>query len=269
MTRQIVVTGGASGIGAAAVNLFADEGARVVVLDRAEPPAAQTRAGVSWLPCDLTDPAAIDAAVGRIDGDVDVLCNIAGVSGVASIETVIAVNFAAVRRLTDRLAPQVTSGGAVVNLASTAGWRWRDALPALGELIRTDTWDATLAWSEKNLPSGYDAYERSKQGIIVWTSVAAQQYLGRFRVNAVSPGPVETPLLADFYESMGHEELDPLTARGGGRNGTPDEVARVVQFLAAPESSWINGTDVVVDAGAEMAEMLASEGFLPTLGGTA
>jgi NAD(P)-dependent dehydrogenase (short-subunit alcohol dehydrogenase family) len=265
MTRQIVVTGGASGIGAATVDLFVGEGSRVVVLDRTEPQPAQSGAGVSWLPCDLTDPAAIDAAVDRIDGEVDVLCNIAGVSGVAPVETVVAVNFAAMRHLTDRLAPRIVSGGAVVNLASTAGWRWRDALPALGELIRSDTWDATLAWSEKNLSSGYDAYERSKQAVIVWTSVAAQRHLGRFRVNAVSPGPIETPLLADFYESMGHEELDPLTARGGGRNGTPDEVARVVRFLAAPESSWINGTDVVVDAGAEMAEMLAADGIVARL----
>jgi NAD(P)-dependent dehydrogenase (short-subunit alcohol dehydrogenase family) len=262
MTRQIVVSGGASGIGAAVVDMFAREGSQVAVLDRTQPQAAQVHAGVSWLPCDLTNPAAIDEAVDQIDGDVDVLCNIAGVSGVAPVGTVIAVNFAAVRHLTDRLAPRIVSGGAVVNLASTAGWRWRDALPALGELVRTDTWEATIAWAEKNLPTGYDAYERSKQAVIVWTSVAAQQYLGRFRVNSVSPGPVETPLLADFYESMGHEELDPLTARGGGRNGTPDEIARVVRFLTVPDSSWINGTDVVVDAGAEMAEMLASEGIL-------
>ena len=265
MSRKVVVTGGASGIGAAVVAAFAAQGAQVIVLDRTEPASDKSAAAAQWVQCDLTDRASIDAAVDAIGGDVDVLCNVAGVSGVAPVETVMAVNFLSVRYLTDRLADRMSAGGVVVNLASTAGWRWREALPALKELLATSEWDYSFAWSRENLPTGYDAYERSKQAVIVWTSVAAQTYLGKFRVNSVSPGPVETPLLADFYESMGHEELDPLTKRGGGRNGTPAEIANAVLFLAGPESSWVNGTDVVVDAGAEMAEMLAAEGIVPPL----
>jgi NAD(P)-dependent dehydrogenase (short-subunit alcohol dehydrogenase family) len=263
--RKVVVTGGASGIGAAIVDAFIAEGAEVTVLDRTVPADGGAAAGVRWLACELTDPSSIDRAVEEIGGPVDVLCNVAGVSGTAPIATVVAVNFLAVRHLTARLAYRINTGGSVVTLASTAGWRWRDALPALGELLATNGYDDAMAWADTNLPGGYEAYVRSKQAVIVWTSAAAQQHLGRFRVNCVSPGPVETPLLADFYDSMGHAELDPLTARGGGRNGTPREIADVVHFLTTPASAWVNGTDVVVDAGAEMAEFLAREGIVPPL----
>lgn len=264
MSRNVVVTGGASGIGAAIVDAFVEEGARIVVLDRAEPQG--DREQITYIPCNLADRQAIDAAVDALIGEIDVLCNVAGVSGVAPVPTVMSVNFLAVRYLTARLAPQIVPGGAVVSLASTAGWRWRNAMADLKELLALDDWDDALEWTRAHVTTGYGAYERSKQAVIVWSSVAAQQYLGRFRVNSVSPGPVETPLLADFYESMGHEELDPLTARGGGRNGTPTEIAQAVHFMAGPASSWINGTDVVIDAGAEMAEMLAAEGLIPPMG---
>jgi NAD(P)-dependent dehydrogenase (short-subunit alcohol dehydrogenase family) len=266
MSRKVVVTGGASGIGAAVVEVFAEDGDEVTVVDRASRDEASGGTSAKhWIACDLSDQGSIDRAVEEIPNGVDVLCNVAGISGVAPVRTVMAVNFLAVRHLTDSLAPAIAPGGSVVTLASTAGWRWRDALDELTQLTGISGWDESLAWAEANLPTGYDAYERSKQAVIVWTSVAAQQYLGRFRVNCVSPGPVETPLLADFYQSMGHEELDPLTARGGGRNGTPKEIANVVRFLAGPASSWINGTDIVVDAGAEMAEELAARRVLPKL----
>jgi NAD(P)-dependent dehydrogenase (short-subunit alcohol dehydrogenase family) len=76
---------------------------------------------------------------------------------------------------------------------------------------------------------------------------------------------VQTPLLDEFYEAMGHEELDPLTARAGGRNGLPDEIADVVMFLAGGGSRWINGTDVPADNSAEMSEFLAAQGFIERL----
>src|SRR5262249_28116017 len=114
-----------------------------------------------------------------------------------------------------------------------------------------------------DIPDGHTAYTRSKEAVVVFSAVAAQQYLGRFRVNSVSPGPIETPLLAELYQAMGHAELDPLTARSGGRNGRPDEVAAVVVWLASPQANWVNGTDVPVDHGAEMAEFLAAQDVIP------
>jgi NAD(P)-dependent dehydrogenase (short-subunit alcohol dehydrogenase family) len=247
-TRVVAVTGGASGIGAAVVQRFVDEGATVVVFDRTAQPIAQ-----STIMVDLNDPDSIAKAVDNLQDPVDVLCNVAGVSGSDSPEQVMGVNFLGLRMLTELVADRMTTGGSVVSVASTAGWYWRSHLPEVAALVETSDFAAGLDLTRQLSLDGYNAYVRSKEAVIVWTSHAAQRYRGRLRLNSVSPGPVETPLLPAFYDSMGHEELDPLTELAGGRNGQPDEIAAVVQFLASADAAWINGTDVVVDGGAEMA----------------
>jgi NAD(P)-dependent dehydrogenase (short-subunit alcohol dehydrogenase family) len=247
-SRTIAVTGGASGIGAAIVQRFIDAGATVVVFDRIAPPLAS-----STIIVDLTDPDSITKAVDNLQGSVDVLCNVAGVSGSDLPEHVMGVNFLGLRMLTELVAERMRPGGCVVSVASTAGWYWRSHLDEVTALLRTSDYATGLDLTRQLGLDGYTAYVRSKEAAIVWTSHAAQRYRGQLRLNTVSPGAVETPLLAAFYDSMGHEELDPLTELAGGRNGQPDEIAAVVQFLASADASWINGTDVVVDGGAEMA----------------
>ncbi|MET8080322.1 coniferyl-alcohol dehydrogenase [Streptomyces sp. NPDC005303] len=247
-SRTVVVTGGASGIGDTVVRRFAAQGDEVFVLDR-KPGSATAQ----YVETDLNDCSSIDAAVEALRKPVDVLCNVAGVSGTSPVPLVLGVNFFGLRHLTDRLVPKMTAGGAVVSVASTAGWYWRNHLEQVTRLVQAPTFEAGVQAGVEALTNGKDAYTRSKEALIVWTSYAAQRYRGHVRLNTVSPGPVETPLLPEFYDSMGHEELDPLTELAGGRNGRPEEIASVIGFLAGPESSWINGTDVVVDAGAEMA----------------
>lgn len=258
--RTIVVTGGSSGIGAAIVSTLEAAGDRVIVLDRMEPAA-----GGPYVSCDLSDAGSIEAAVAQLPDSIDILVNSAGVSGLVPIPTVLAVNFYGLRRMTDALMDRIVDGGCVISVASTSGWFWRDHLDEVSEIIAART-DAEVAdVIARLIPDGYTAYARSKEAVVVWSAVAAQQHLGRVRFNSVSPGPIETPLLADFYEAMGHAELDPLTARSGGRNGRPEEIAAVVRFLASPEAMWVNGTDVPVDHGAEMAEFLAARGVIPAL----
>lgn len=258
--RTVVVTGGSSGIGAEVVRRFEADGDHVTVVDLK--PAPDGRVVVR---CDLADPASVAAAAAALPAAVDVLVNAAGVSGLAGPDTVLAVNFFGLRSLTEAVLPQIVPGGCVVNVASTSGWFWRDHLDDVGELLRARDPDEIAAVVARVASDGYTAYARSKEAVIVWTTVAAQQHLGRVRVNSVSPGPVETPLLSEFYEAMGHAELDPLTARAGGRNGTPAEIASVVLFLASPTAHWVNGTDIPVDHGAEMAEFLAARGVVQPL----
>lgn len=247
-SRVIVVTGGSSGIGAAVVRRFVNEGATVEVLDRHPQPLAHNTIVV-----DLNDPASISRAVEQLPPSVDVLCNVAGVAGSEAPGLVMGVNFLGLRHLTDLIADRMNVGGCVVSVASTAGWNWRTHLDEVTKLVRTPDFAAGADLARAMALDGYNAYVRSKEAVIVWTSHAAQQYRGRLRINSVSPGQVETPLLASFYESMGHDELDPLTELAGGRNAQPDEIAAVVQFLASADATWVNGTDVVVDGGAEMA----------------
>lgn len=259
-SRTVIVTGGASGIGAAVVTAFEAMGDRVVIVDRQSPESTR-----DFVLCDLSDRESIEKAVSGLPERIDVIVNSAGVSGLAGIPTVMAVNFYGLRQLTEALLPRIHDGGCVVSVASTSGWYWRDHLDELREIIAARSDEDIIAVTRRHVTDGYVAYARSKESVIVWTTIAAQENLGRVRFNSVSPGPIETPLLAEFYEAMGHAELDPLTARSGGRNGYPSEIASVVTFLASPDASWVNGTDVPVDHGAEMAEFLAAQGVLPAL----
>src|SRR5512135_726939 len=115
--RTVVVTGGSSGIGAEIAAQFEARGDHVVVLDRN--PRADGRPVVI---CDLADPASVDAAALDLPGTIDVLVNAAGVSGLAGVPIVMAVNYYGLRQLTETLAPRITDGGCVVNVASTSGW---------------------------------------------------------------------------------------------------------------------------------------------------
>jgi NAD(P)-dependent dehydrogenase (short-subunit alcohol dehydrogenase family) len=256
--RVVVVTGGASGIGRSIVEKFLANESEVWVLDRNQP----ANFYVKYISVDLSDTHSIELAVEQLPEHVDVLVNAAGVSGLLPIPTVMAVNFYGLRTLTEALASRINAGGAVVNIASTSSWYWRDHLMDVHKLIAALSSGEIEQTISELISDGYTAYARSKEAVLVWSAMAAQQYLGRFRVNSVSPGPVQTPLLDDFYEAMGHEELDPLTARAGGRNGLPAEIADVVLFLASEQSRWINGTDIPVDNSAEMSEFLAAQGLI-------
>ena len=260
-TKVAVVTGAASGIGSAVAKRLASEGYKVWALDLNKP----ADDSLQFVAADLSDEKSILAAVEKLPGEIDVLVNAAGVSGLLPIPTVMKVNFYGLRSLTRFLAPSIKSRGAVVNIASTSGWFWRDHLDELQDIIGASNEIEIEAAIKSHVTDGYTAYARSKEAVVVWSAMAAQEFLGQFRVNSVSPGPVQTPLLDDFYEAMGHEELDPLTARAGGRNGLPEEIADVVYFLASNDARWINGTDVPVDNSAEVSEFLAAKGFIDRL----
>jgi NAD(P)-dependent dehydrogenase (short-subunit alcohol dehydrogenase family) len=238
--RTVVVTGGASGIGAATAARFREHGHRVVVVD-------QVAADVV---CDLADPVAIRRAVEQLPGQVDVLCNVAGVSGSSPADLVLAVNFFGLRELTEQLRPRLAAGGAVVSVASTAAWYWRDHLDQIRALIDASDLGAWRTAHGDDI-DGPSAYVLAKEAVVVWSILAAQRWQGQVRVNTVSPGAVDTPLLPAFYESMGAKELAPLREIAGGRDARPDEIAAAVAFLAGPEASWVNATDLVVDNGAE------------------
>lgn len=259
--RNAVITGVASGIGKSIAEKFLASGDRVWGLDL----NASDNQAVNYIYANLTNRSSLDEVVSQIPSEVDVLINAAGVSGLLPIPTVLGVNFYGLRALTQAIAPRILKGGAVVNIASTSAWFWRDHLAELEALIAADSDEEISDAIRSHVHDGYGAYARSKEAVVVWSAMAAQQYLGQFRVNTVSPGPVQTPLLDEFYEAMGHEELDPLTARAGGRNGFPEEIADVVVFLASEQARWVNGTDVPVDNSAEMSEFLAGKGFIDRL----
>ena len=248
--KRFVVTGSASGIGDALARQLRDAGASVVSLDRNSPTAPVTQ----HISVDLADPASIDNAIEQIEGNVDGVLNVAGVPGTLPADIVLAVNFLGLRHLTESLLDRITAGGAVVIVSSTAGFNWPQRVETLKELIATDTFAAGAEWFAQNPQEG-NAYNFSKEATTFYTMTMAVAVLEKgLRINAVLPGPVETPILVDFEESMGKDNLDGVKALLG-RHASPDDIASAIVFLASEESAWINGHPLVVDGGITAAVM--------------
>jgi NAD(P)-dependent dehydrogenase (short-subunit alcohol dehydrogenase family) len=246
--RRYVVTGAASGIGHAVAQQLLQAGAEVYCLDRNAPTAAVTR----HIEVDLSNPRSIDAAVEQLDGQFDGLMNVAGVPGTAAPDVVMAVNVLAVRHLSEWIFDRLTPGGSVTIVSSTAGFGWPARLDAIGELLATSTFDEGLAWFKANPQQG-NAYNFSKEVATVYAmSMSLTVAHNGFRINVVLPGPVETPILADFEDTMGKDTLDGLKALLG-RHATPDDIAGAIVVLASDAARWINGHALVVDGGATAA----------------
>ncbi len=247
--KKVVLTGGTTGVGAAAVEMIADLGCTdLTVLDIKEPTGPATR----YIPTDMSDPASIDAAVGEIGDGVDVLFNNAGVAGVHAVDFVIRVNYLGVRRLTDGLVAGMPRGAAIVNTASIAGQGWPENLGKILELIGLDDWDASLQWLVDNdeLASA-DMYGFSKQIAQVWTMFSSKRSYADHgvRTNSVCPGPIDTPLMDDFIKHMTEQVIQWTVDQTGGRMLTADDIARSLVMMGTDASVAMNGHNLAADNG--------------------
>ncbi len=231
-----VVTGGASGIGAATASLLLSRGARVTVLDRDTEGAPD---GTTAIRCDITDSDAVDAAMRTVSatfGALDVLINNAGIGAVGDVAQnddaewakVLDVNVISIPRVTRAALPLLrrSANAAIVNTCS--------AVAVLGVRPRA-------------------LYSASKGAVLALTLAMAADHAGdRIRVNAVAPGTTETPwvsrLLAGAEDSRAAAEAlrkrQPL-----GRLVSPDEVAAAIAYLASPLAASTTGTVLAVDGG--------------------
>jgi 2-hydroxycyclohexanecarboxyl-CoA dehydrogenase len=242
--RIALVTGGASGIGAATARRLAAEGARVVVADLDEAGARDVAGEIDGLPVqvDVADAESARAGVAVAEdafGPLDVLVNNAGTDRFAFFvntdealwDFVLAVNLRGVLACTHAVLPAMHErGGVIVNVASEAG--------RVGS-------------------QGSATYSAAKAGVIGFTKAIARES-ARFgvRCNAVAPGPIETPLLNSAEDQLGElgarlkqAMIDATAVR---RIGTPDEVAAVIAFLACDDASFVTGQTVNVSGGLSM-----------------
>ena len=246
MSKIVVLTGGTTGIGAATVTRLLAADCQVYVLD-VKP---TTEPGVRFLPCDLSQPTAIDAAIDGLPARIDALVNVAGIPGPKPAETVMAVNFFGLRHLTESLVNRVSDGGSIVNVASSAGRDWQKRAEVIQEVLDTPDFAAGIAWLRRNTAVWSDnPYKFSKQCAAAYTYRAARLGIARgVRVNCVNPGATETQLTPAFRELVGPAMYDWGVAQIG-RQGTPADIAEVIEFLAVGQCRWLNGVEIIVDGG--------------------
>ncbi|WP_026872103.1 coniferyl-alcohol dehydrogenase [Inquilinus limosus] len=241
--KTIIVTGAASGIGAETARLVKAWGGRVIAVDRREP----AEAADAFFAADLSDRAAIDALVAALPAGAHGLANIAGLPPTRPEAEVLRVNLVGLKHLTVRLVPKLADGASIVNLASIAGLDWPEALPAVRASEDLD-FDGVEAFCQRHGIRGARSYFFSKEALIAWTYHNRWTWRDRgIRMNAVSPGPVDTPILQDFIATLGARAEQDMAVMD--RPGRPEDIAPVVGFLLSDASGWIRGANLPVDGG--------------------
>ncbi len=205
---------------------------------------------------DLTDRASIDRAVEQCGGPIDVLASCAGVAdGTAGLPT---INFIGQRHLIERAVDGglLPRGSAIAMVSSAAGRGWELALPVLHEYLDTPTFEAGEAWIDEHPEMA--GYAQSKQAVCAY--VARQAYgfgTQGIRINALMPGPTDTPLAqanADIWLKYARDYRSEL----GLGPATAEEQAWILAFLCSAAAARIIGESIVADAGAGTARMMGT-----------
>jgi NAD(P)-dependent dehydrogenase (short-subunit alcohol dehydrogenase family) len=239
--RSAVVTGGCSGIGLATVRRFAAEGARVVIgdVDDARGPDVAAEAGGTYVHCDVTDADQVEAMFATASseyGSVDIAFNNAGISP-PDDDSILDTGIEAWRRVQE------------VNLTSVY-LCCKAALPYMreqqrGSIINTASFVAVMGAATSQI-----SYTASKGGVLAMSRELGVQFAREgIRVNALCPGPVNTPLLQKLFAEDPERAARRLVHIPLGRFAEPEEIAAAVLFLASDDSSFITASQFLVDGG--------------------
>jgi NAD(P)-dependent dehydrogenase (short-subunit alcohol dehydrogenase family) len=245
-TRVIVTGGGGAGMGAATVRELRNLGAEVHVLDLKEPPVDVE----SYQCVDLRDPDATSDAVDKIGGRIDSVFNCAGLPGPPHSDVdVLLVNFVGMRHLAELVIPRMPAGGAIASISSTAGSGWMANVAKWMPLITTDGFAAAQAWCEQHPEEIKGGYSPSKEAIIIWTLWRSFELAKHgIRINTISPGPTQTPMMPAFEAYVGKDFMEkfPIPL---GRRSTPEEQAYPLIYLNSKAASFVTGENIVTDGG--------------------
>jgi NAD(P)-dependent dehydrogenase (short-subunit alcohol dehydrogenase family) len=247
--KRAVVVGGASGMGAAAAQVVARLGAEVIVFDHApvEYECAQS------IKIDLSDRASIDAALQELDGPVDALFSAAGM---ADAPPIMRVNFIGHRHVIDALVAsgQLERGSAICMISSVAGLGWQNHLEQLQDFLSTPDYDSAVAWIDSH--EGTNNYAFSKQVMNAYVSSQAYPLMAKgIRINAICPGPTDTPLAqANSWLGFGQDYREATSVPVH----TPEQMGNAMAFLNSEGAAGISGITLLVDYGHVMSSMVGA-----------
>ncbi len=239
--RVCVVTGGCSGIGLATVRRFAAEGATVVVgdVDDERGPQVAEEVGGRYVRCDVTDAEQVEAmfrTAKDVYGSIDVAFNNAGISP-PDDDSILETGIEAWRRVQE------------VNLTSVY-LCCKAVLPYMleqgrGSIINTASFVAVMGAATSQI-----SYTASKGGVLAMSRELGVQFARQgVRVNALCPGPVNTPLLQELFAADPDRAARRLVHVPLGRFAEPEEIAAAVAFLASDDSSFVTASQFLVDGG--------------------
>jgi NAD(P)-dependent dehydrogenase (short-subunit alcohol dehydrogenase family) len=253
--KVLVITGVSSGIGEETARLAQAQGASVIGVDINRPKIDIDR----FIQADLASQASIDRLLGQLPHGIDGLANIAGLPPTHEAEQVLKVNLVGLKYLTVGLLPLLADNASIVNLASLAGIGWPESIAAI-KASEQLSFAGTGAFCAQHEIVGARSYFFAKEALIAWTLQNRWTWRERgIRMNAVSPGPVDTPILKDFIETLGARAEEDMKTMD--RPGHANDIAPVVAFLLSDGARWMRGTNVAVDGGMHSHILASSNGL--------
>jgi NAD(P)-dependent dehydrogenase (short-subunit alcohol dehydrogenase family) len=241
--KNVLVVGGATGMGAAAADIAATLGGNVTVLDYAFT-SGSTHKGFK---VDLREVSQVDSALAKVDGPVDAVVSAAGVAD--GTPGIMRVNFIGHRHIIDTLVDdgRLARGSAVCMISSVAGMGWERQLGTLNEFLATPGYEAAAGWIAAH--EGTDNYIFSKQAMNCYVAARSFPLMSKgIRINAVCPAPTDTPLgqaNADMWFAFGQDYRDASATK----LLTPADVGHVITFLNSEAAVGVSGINLLIDQG--------------------
>lgn len=245
--KHVVVTGCGSGIGAEVARELGGLGARVTGLDIRPP----DRLPEEFIELDLADPESVDRAARAVDGPVDALFNVAGVSsGIGNPLLVVRINFLGTRQFTEAVEHRIGAGGSITSVSSLAASEYRENRSTTAGLVQTRSVAEGLQWCADHPEALADGgYRLSKEAMILYgMSRVAELGARGIRINCTAPGVTQTPILDQLRSAYGQQYLDSFTTPLG-RNSEAAEQASLLVFLGSAAASYVTGQVVWADGG--------------------
>ena len=201
-----------------------------------------------FIKANLGDPASIAEAVKAMPDNINGLCNIAGLPPTKAPALVLRVNFTGLRDFTEQMIAKLADNASIVNLASIAGAGWPDNGDQIKALLALRDYDKLDSFVVEHEIVGGRSYFLTKEAMIVWTMMNRWTWRERgIRMNCISPGPVDTPILQDFIETLGKRVEEDMKVMD--RPGRPEDIAPVCAFLCSDGSQWLRGINIPTDGG--------------------